>query len=190
MKARIAILLLLMLIPFKVFSAIKYSEYTGLTLNQARNIELDESVLYNLRDHNREIFCLAQSAFFEARGEGFRGMVAVSEVVKNRADHPDYPDTLCGVINQIGYVKGKKVCQFSWVCNKRRITDILNSKYLKDSTLESWEMSIKAALFVYYSDTNHVANGATHFHRVGLKTGWRGMKVVVSIRNHDFLKAR
>ena len=38
----------------------------------------------------------------EARGEGYKGMLAVANVVINRATDPRYPDTIHGVIDQAG----------------------------------------------------------------------------------------
>ena len=56
--------------------------------------------------------CLAQAMFYEARGEGLKGQVAVANVVINRATFPGYfPNSLCGVISERG--------QFQWYHNSR-----------------------------------------------------------------------
>ena len=44
--------------------------------------------------------CLAMALYYEARGEGPDGMLAVAEVVINRVQHPDFPGTVCDVIKE------------------------------------------------------------------------------------------
>lgn len=43
---------------------------------------------------------LAKAVYSEARGESFRGQVAVAAVILNRIDHADFPDSVHGVIYQ------------------------------------------------------------------------------------------
>jgi hypothetical protein len=44
--------------------------------------------------------CLAKAVYFEARGEGLEGQLAVAEVVLNRVASGRYPATICGVVTQ------------------------------------------------------------------------------------------
>jgi N-acetylmuramoyl-L-alanine amidase len=55
--------------------------------------------------------CLAEAIYFEARGTGQKGQAAVAHVVLNRAEHPEFPAEVCGVIADR--------CQFSYRCNGR-----------------------------------------------------------------------
>ena len=52
------------------------------------------------RSPTRSSWCMATAIYFEARGESYRGQVAVGQVVMNRVAHPLYPDTICGVVFQ------------------------------------------------------------------------------------------
>ena len=52
------------------------------------------------RDNDYELLARIISA--EARGEPYRGQVAVGAVVLNRVKHPSFPDTVAGVIYQNG----------------------------------------------------------------------------------------
>ena len=64
--------------------------------------------------------CLQQALYFEARGEGWRGMIAVGMVIKNRIASAEYPSSYCGVIRQGFYRNGtpiKNMCQFSFWCD-------------------------------------------------------------------------
>ena len=63
-----------------------------------------------------EKICLAKAIYYEAKGEPESGKRAVAKVVLNRKKHEKFPKSICGVINQINYDDGKKLCQFSWVC--------------------------------------------------------------------------
>ena len=45
---------------------------------------------------------LARAINGEARGESYEGQVAVGAVILNRVKHPDFPNTIAGVIYQPG----------------------------------------------------------------------------------------
>lgn len=47
---------------------------------------------------NQEMELMARAVYSEARGESFLGQVAVAAVILNRVDHPDFPNTIAGVI--------------------------------------------------------------------------------------------
>ena len=50
-----------------------------------------------------------------ARGETPKGQFAVAEVILNRVDSAQFPDTVCGVVNQ---GTGRKYqCQFTYTCD-------------------------------------------------------------------------
>lgn len=59
--------------------------------------------------NNDDSYLLAQIINAEAKGEPYNGKVAVGNVVMNRVNHPDFPDTVRGVVFQKG--------QFSPVTN-------------------------------------------------------------------------
>src|SRR5690606_7807258 len=61
----------------------------------ARPFRLDSAL-----DQSRDLECLTQAAYYEARGEGRDGMKAVAQVVLNRVRHSAYPNTVCGVVYQ------------------------------------------------------------------------------------------
>lgn len=49
-----------------------------------------------------DVYLLAKVVHGEARGEPYRGKVAVAAVVLNRVDSPDFPNTISGVVYQPG----------------------------------------------------------------------------------------
>ena len=64
--------------------------------------------------------CLAEAMYFEARDQGWRGMLAVGIVIQNRVRDPRYPETVCAVVRQGKYRNGNPVrnkCQLSYYCD-------------------------------------------------------------------------
>ena len=53
-----------------------------------------------------DLYCMTMNIYHESRGEPVQGQLAVGNVVINRVDSPDFPNTYCGVILQDK--------QFSW----------------------------------------------------------------------------
>lgn len=51
---------------------------------------------------SNNVYLLARIISAEARGEPYKGQVAVGAVVLNRVDHPSFPNTIAGVIYQNG----------------------------------------------------------------------------------------
>jgi spore germination cell wall hydrolase CwlJ-like protein len=72
---------------------------------------------------DKEAWCMATAIYFEARGESYRGQVAVGQVVMNRVAHRLYPGTICGVVFQ--NQNKRNACQFSFACDGRpeKVTD-------------------------------------------------------------------
>ncbi|MDJ0513537.1 MAG: cell wall hydrolase [Methyloceanibacter sp.] len=63
----------------------------------------------------RELRCLAEGIYFEARGEPWRGQMAVGRVILNRVASKRYPNTVCGVVYQNRHLHNR--CQFSFACD-------------------------------------------------------------------------
>lgn len=56
--------------------------------------------IYMSEQESYDLYLLAKVVHAEARGESYIGKVAVAAVVLNRVEHPDFPNTLYGVIYQ------------------------------------------------------------------------------------------
>ena len=103
--------------------------------------------------------CLTKALYFEARGESLKGQFAVAEVILNRADSPDYPATVCGVVNQ-GSSKG---CQFSFICDGYK--DVMREKGAIDRAGRIARVMLDGA-------PRGLTEGATHFHTKAVRPGW------------------
>lgn len=53
--------------------------------------------------------CMAEAIYYEARGTGPVGTEAVGHVVLNRAESPEFPNSVCGVVADR--------CQFAYRCD-------------------------------------------------------------------------
>jgi spore germination cell wall hydrolase CwlJ-like protein len=78
--------------------------------------DLDIAVVdrIEVQERTEEWRCLAEALYFEARGEGVDGQLAVAEVILNRVDSARYPDSVCDVVTQGADNRG---CQFSYMCD-------------------------------------------------------------------------
>lgn len=134
---------------------------------------------FNAHADVEEIECLAQNIYYEARGEGRTGMIAVGYVTMNRVNHKAYPDSVCGVVHQKTKLGSKLICQFSWVCN-RNPAPIKSDLYSK---------VVEIAETVYNQEVKDPTKGATHFHSIDIEAKWAATKrVVAQIGNHIFYR--
>lgn len=107
--------------------------------------------------------CLTEALYFEARGESVKGQFAVAEVILNRVDSPDYPDTVCEVVNQ---GTGRKyACQFSYTCDG--IPDAVNDQ-------GSWSKLGRIAEVMIKDGPRELTGGATHYHTTAVNPSWAG----------------
>lgn len=129
----------------------------------------------------RERWCLATAIYFEARGESYRGQVAVAQVVMNRVKHSLYPDTICGVVFQNQTWRNR--CQFSFACDG--IPERVNEP-------EPWRQAESIADQVTAGSLylSEVAN-ATHYHANYVYPHWAPrMTRLTRIGAHIFYRFR
>ena len=69
----------------------------------------------DIEAYSRAVDCLTAAVYYEAASETPQGQAAVAQVVLNRARHPAYPRTVCGVVFQGS--ERTTGCQFSFTCD-------------------------------------------------------------------------
>ena len=104
--------------------------------------------------------CLAEALYFEARGTGKIGRRAVGEVILNRANDPQFPSTICGVVDQ----RYNGSCQFSYRCNGTRT-------YNEPQALANANAT---AYTLLTNRSKDITNGALFFHARSIAPGWFG----------------
>ena len=130
---------------------------------------------------DKELWCLATAIYFEARGESYRGQVAVAQVVLNRVKDYRYPETICGVVFQ--NQSRRNSCQFSFACDG--IPETINDR-------QSWVQAQDIAKRFTNGELylTEVAN-ATHYHATYVRPAWAPrMTKLTQIGLHVFYRFR
>jgi hypothetical protein len=125
----------------------------------------------------KDLWCLSTAIYFEARGESYRGQVAVAQVVLNRLQHRLYPKTICGVVYQNQQMRN--ACQFSFAC------DGIPERVTEAKAWEQAEEIAKGALkgTLYLTEVGN----ATHYHATYVSPDWAPrMKKLAKIGLHVF----
>lgn len=82
---------------FLLVTSLVVIEYQNYFAN--KQAEIAEKIrIEKIKQKDKE--CIKAALWHEARGEGHHGILAVASVIENRINHPAYPSTYCGVINQ------------------------------------------------------------------------------------------
>lgn len=128
---------------------------------------------------SKEMWCLATAIYFEARGESYRGQVAVAQVVLNRVKDHRYPSTICGVVFQ--NQSRRNACQFSFACDG--IAEVVTER-------KPWEQAEEIAKKVVDGELYLTEVGdATHYHATYVRPAWAPrMQKVTQIGLHVFYK--
>lgn len=135
--------------------------------------------------NEEDVNCLAMNIYFEARNDSYEGKEAVALTVLNRAEHFNYPDSICKVIKQAEVINNKIVlhrCQFSWYCDGRSDKPILHNRLEK----EAWEESKLVAHNVVKGEFDEYL-ASTHYHNTKVNPKWAPtLDYIGQIGKHKF----
>ena len=134
------------------------------------------------------IVCLALNIYFEARNQPIEGQIAVSQVVLNRVESNNYPDTICAVVKQsITHTSGhpvKNKCQFSWYC------DGLSDEPKEPTTWRNALVVAKDAYTLWNLGTD-ISEGSMWYHAQNVRPKWRhDFSYVARIDDHLFYRTK
>ena len=118
--------------------------------------------------------CLRQALYFESRGESLQGQFAVAEVILNRVDSPDFPDTICKVV----HARGRGACAFSYVCDGLRSMHEAVSR----------DRAGRIARVMMDGAPRTLTLGATYFHTHRVSPNWGRRVKTASIGAHVFFR--
>ena len=112
-------------------------------------------------DQSRQLDCLAQAVYYEARGESPAGQAAVAQVVLNRVRHPAFPKSICSVVYQ-GAQAGRG-CQFSFACDG-------STRRAREPG--AWRRAQKVATKALNGYVMAAVGNSTHFHVTNVSPSW------------------
>lgn len=134
--------------------------------------------LGNALDASRDLDCLTQAAYYEARGEGRDGMRAVVQVVLNRVRHPAFPKSVCSVVFQ-GSARSTG-CQFSFTCSGAMRGRVNRA---------AWDRARNVASAALSGSVFAPVGNATHFHTTAVSPSWGASLVrVTQVGDHLFYR--
>ena len=125
--------------------------------------------------------CLSEVMYYEARGEGQDGQMAVAEVVFHRLRHGHYGHSICAVVYEGA---GNSGCQFSFTCN---------GELAQHKSSVAWRSSeiLAARILTGQTALRDITGDATHFHATSVSPDWaddNGMERTAQIGNHVFYR--
>jgi spore germination cell wall hydrolase CwlJ-like protein len=120
---------------------------------------------------DRDLQCLTEAVYYEARGEGRAGQAAVAQVVLNRVRHPAFPKSVCAVVFQ--------GCQFSFACNGAM-------RARRESG--AWNRAQRVASEALAGAVAANVGNATHFHTIHVSPNWSNLMRVGQVGLHVFYR--
>ena len=121
--------------------------------------------------------CLALAMYWEARGEGTRGMLAVGSVVLNRVENQHFPNSVCTVIYEGGETPP---CQFSWWCD---------GKSDRPQNRMQWQSALNLADKLLSNQASDPTDGALFFHNTSVRSSFHKTRQrTARIGNHIFYR--
>ena len=126
---------------------------------------------------SREIDCLADNIYHEARNEPIEGMMAVGMVTMNRLSS-GFADSVCKVVKQ----KKNNTCQFSWHCEKK-FHKVKEKQY-------NYARGIAVVVYFNHKSMKDHTDGALFFHADYVRPKWKNMQFTAQIGRHIFYKKK
>jgi spore germination cell wall hydrolase CwlJ-like protein len=148
--------------------------------NQFQTVELNPV-------DKKELACLANNIYFEARGESITGKFAVGRVTENRLKSGKFGNSMCQVVQQ----SRNNVCQFSWWC-KGSLRELAESGSLIHVDPEAYAHSEAVANAILAgADKYNPVGDAIYYHADYLKTRWNHkFDKVTQVEHHIFYKEK
>ncbi len=132
------------------------------------------------RDLAASLQCLTAAVYYEARSESREGQRAVAQVVLNRARHPAFPRSVCGVVYQGS--RRRTGCQFSFTCD---------GSLGAERDPAAWARARKVAGAALAGSVYGPVGHATHYHASYVRPWWAAsLTRAVTVGSHIFYRWR
>ena len=126
-------------------------------------------------DRGRALECLTAAIYYEAASEPDDGQRAVAQVILNRARHPAFPSTVCGVVYQ---GSERRSCQFSFACD---------GAMARVPSAAGWARAARVAAAALGGYVFAPVGLATHYHTYAVTPAWnRTLVMTDAIGAHFF----
>ena len=125
-------------------------------------------------DRDRAMQCLTAAIYYEAASEPDAGQQAVAQVILNRARHPAFPGTVCGVVYQGSEHAG---CQFSFACD---------GAMMRVPARAAWIRAARAAGMALAGYVYAPVGLATHYHTYAVTPAWNRSMVMTDVVGAHF----
>lgn len=120
-------------------------------------------------DRLRALECLTAAIYYEAASEPDAGQSAVAQVILNRARHPAFPATVCGVVYQGSERSG---CQFSFACD---------GAMARVPSRAAWVRAARNAAMALAGYVYAPVGLATHYHTYAVTPAWNRSLVMTDV---------
>ena len=120
-------------------------------------------------EYSRQAECLARVVYFEARGDTLAGQQAVMDVVLNRTQHHEFPNSVCSVLVP---------SQFQWLKKKRAVKELVLYRQIRSRAYRYYLLHLKGQRI-------DITNGGYFFSSNGVKPAPRAFKLA-RIGAHQF----
>lgn len=161
-------------LPVAILGSLIYFAYS--TRDNFEGTRVDAALM-----RERELQCLAENIYHEARGESLEGQYAIAEVTMNRLRSPHFPKTVCEVVydTRMDRLRRRLVAHFSWTAFEVKTKP----------AGPAWDQAIGVATTVYDGHNMSVVPGALFYHATYVRPYWASSKrVVAKIGNHIFYR--
>lgn len=126
------------------------------------------------QDKARALQCLTTAIYYEAATEPDDGQRAVAQVILNRARHPTFPATICGVVYQGSEKPG---CQFSFACD---------GSMARKPSRQYWDRAARVAAAALAGEVFAPVGMATHYHTHAVTPRWNKSLVMTGVFGAHF----
>jgi N-acetylmuramoyl-L-alanine amidase len=134
-----------------------------------------------------DVLCLTANLYFEARGEGVKGLKAVADVTLNRVKSKKYPPSVCKVVFQKH--------QFSWTNEvpwdqiQKALNHVEPSKNPQE--VSAYHQAYKEAKKTLLGRPRVLSESVLWYHTKEVKPKWRNnLKVHTIIGSHIFYEPK
>ncbi len=131
-------------------------------------------------DTTRAHYCLTAALYYEAASESDDGMRGVAQVILNRARHPSFPGSICGVVFQGS--QRAIVCQFTFSCD---------GSMARSPSRAGWSRAARIAAEALGGRVFAPVGLATHYHTLAVWPSWgRSLAMTNVVGAHIFHRWR